>query len=237
MQQRNKKEVNMMKWTKNIIYTYKLTLETGLHIGGIKDTVQIGGTDSPVYKSYKRYDGYDKALKVPVIPGSSIKGKIRSLLELKDNRTSDGKPCQCGTCLICKLFGFGANTDIKEFNHSRLVFRDASPTSDTIKEWDKNEDIIEGGEVKGENNLNRITSHATPRFIERVPAGSEFELEIILSIYDDDNENDLKKKFEEGISLLEDSYIGGSGSRGYGKIKLTPVGEPIVKDEKAYESE
>lgn len=232
-----------MKWLKNIVYNYKIELETGLHIGGLKDTVKIGGTDSPVFKTYKRYEEDGEFRLVPIIPGSSIKGKIRSLLELKHATIYAKKPennrdaIKIGdnwikyetpeSKMIPILFGTGAKDKSEEFNRSRLIFRDSVPTAETIKDWEQNEDIIEGGEVKGENTLNRITSAANPRFIERVPAGSVFDLEIILSIYENDNEEELKKKLEEGIDLLKDSYLGGSGSRGYGKIKIEKKSETI----------
>ena len=231
-----------MKWEKNIIYKYNVILETGLHIGGLNDTVQIGGIDAPVFKTYKNYETHG-TIKVPVIPGSSIKGKIRSLMELKEGHIildstnkSFGSHKSCedpNSCNICKLFGVGANPKSSVFNKSRLIFRDAAPSTETIDNWNKNEDIIEGGEVKGENTLNRITSAANPRFLERVPAGSVFALEIVMTLYDNDDEEELTKKLKEGITLLQDSYIGGSGSRGYGKIRLVEV-DVTTKTEKDY---
>jgi len=164
---------------------------------------------------------------VPIIPGSSIKGKIRSLLELEladitlDEKGNDIKKYNTEEAkLIPKLFGVGANENENKPNLNRLIVRDAYPTQKTAEKWEENEDIIEGGEVKGENNINRITSAATPRFIERIPSASIFELEIILSVYEGDDKDELKNLIEKGIEKLNDSYIGGSGSRGYGKVKI-----------------
>ena len=220
-----------MKWIKNIIYNYTVTLETGMHIGGLKDAVEIGGIDSPVIKIYRKYniDGEEKRIKVPIIPGSSIKGKIRHLLELEESHITDkGEPKQCensNDCNICKLFGRGADDKKQGDNLNRLIVRDAYPTKETVENWEEKEDIIEGGEIKGENTINRITSTANPRFIERVPAESIIELELILSLYENDKEDELKNLIEKGINKLKDSYIGGSGSRGYGKVKVEKIKE------------
>jgi len=232
-----------MRLLKNIIYSYEIELKTGMHIGGTKEAVKIGGVDNPVIRSYKRINEKGNPEYVPIIPGSSLKGKLRSLLDLKDghipkNSKEDIKTCpdakkEDGTpCLICTLFGIGASDKSEEFIRSRLIFRDAYPTDDTLKWWDKSEEIVEGTEVKGENVINRVTSAANPRFMERVPAGSKFEGEIILSIYEGDDEEKLKNKLKEGIELLKDSYIGGSGSRGYGKIefRITSAKEKNAED-------
>lgn len=217
-----------MRLLKNIIYNYEIELKTGMHIGGTKEAVKIGGVDNPVIRSYKKMNEKGNPEYIPIIPGSSLKGKLRSLLDLKDghvpeNSKEDLKKCsgeELKNCLICQLFGVGAKEGSEEFNRTRLVFRDAYPTDDTLGWWNSSEEIVEGTEVKGENVINRITSAANPRFMERVPAGSKFEGEIILSIYEGDDEEKLKNKLKEGIELLKDSYIGGSGSRGYGKVEL-----------------
>ncbi len=210
-----------LSFKKNILIKGKIVCETGLHIGGVAESTEIGGTDNPVI--------IDKLKNVPIIPGSSLKGKIRSLLELeKGLYEEDGKfckyPCDGGINGkedkrdLCILFGKGANEEAK-IGPTRLIVRDAYPTEETINKWKNNEDLVHGTEIKGENWINRITSQADPRFIERVPAGSEFEFEIICSIYEYKDFNRLKMLFE-GMCLLEDNYLGGSGSRGYGKIKF-----------------
>lgn len=231
-----------MKLLKNIIYKYKIELKTGMHIGGIKEAVKIGGTDAPVIRSYKRLNEQKDPEYMPIIPGSSLKGKLRSLLDIKEghiDKNKDIKTCPDAKenggepCPICTLFGIGASDKTKEFIKSRLVFRDAYPTKETMDWWNSTEEIVEGTEVKGENVINRITSTANPRFIERVPAGSKFDGEIILSIYEKDKEEELKAKLEEGIELLKDSYLGGSGSRGYGKIDIN-IENSIEKNAEEY---
>ncbi|MCM8825814.1 MAG: type III-A CRISPR-associated RAMP protein Csm3, partial [Candidatus Omnitrophica bacterium] len=80
-----------------------IKVETGLRIGGSSTGVKIGGVDQPVIS-----DPFGK----PYIPGSSLKGKLRSLIERKENVAfnSEGKHfCQSADeyekCPICKIWG------------------------------------------------------------------------------------------------------------------------------------
>lgn len=217
-----------MQFQENFIISGKIKCETGLHIGGAKETIEIGGIDNIVLR--------DAATKLPFIPGSSLKGKMRSLLELSDPVASknivanNGDPCKCGTCLPCRIFGISASETNKEKikkegmqkGPTRLIVRDAYPTKDTIEKRWKSEDVIQGAEVKYENTLNRITSEANPRPMERVPKNSEFAFEMIFSVYDGEDRKNLKGVFQ-AMKLLEDSYIGGSGTRGYGKIRIEDI--------------
>jgi len=227
-------KTSLNEFQKNIIIEGEIKLKTGLHIGGLKETVKIGGTDNPVILGYMHRD--NNLEEVPIIPGSSLKGKIRSLLELKYAEDIKDEKCegyiQVGNNwikykddelakLIPKVFGTGASESSSEFNKTRIIFRDSFPTEDTLEWWNKKEEILHGTEIKGENTINRITSAATPRFFERVPAGSKFKFEIILSIYKNDPEEKIFKLLKEGFNLLQDSYLGGSGSRGYGKVEIT----------------
>ncbi len=178
----------------------KIEVKTGLHIGGSKETLEIGGLDNPVIRTK---DG-----KV-YIPGSSLKGKIRSLLEQKEGKSSSS-PCECGTCDICKIFGPHKSENITE--PVRIIVRDAYAEGENIKTERKIENIID--RVRG--------TAISPREIERVPAGTKFDFEIIFNVY---KEDDIKliNKFVEGMKLLEDDYLGGSGSRGYGKIEFKEI--------------
>jgi CRISPR-associated protein Csm3 len=105
---------------------------------------------------------------------------------------------------------------------TRVIVRDSHPTTETREKWEMNDDVLHGTEIKGENFLNRITSMATPRFIERVPAGSAFTFEMVFSVFDPSDENRLRLIFE-GMTLLEDNYLGGYGSRGSGKISFADI--------------
>ncbi|HID71425.1 MAG TPA: type III-A CRISPR-associated RAMP protein Csm3 [Thermoplasmata archaeon] len=205
-----------MRFLKNIKIEGKIMCETGLHIGSVVESLKIGGTDAPVVM--------DKLKRVPIIPGSSLKGKMRSLIEFNHElykKEGEVHSCDEKDCHLCVVFGRPAEESKKaKTGPTRLIVRDSFPDDETLKEWERSEDIIDGTEVKAENWINRITSHAKPRFFERVPAGSKFDLEIILSVYEGDGEHENLKLIFEALKLLEDSYLGGSGSRGYGKVKF-----------------
>ena len=221
-----------MQFKENYVISGNIMCKTGLHIGGSKETIEIGGIDNVVLR--------DSVTKLPFIPGSSLKGKMRSLLELNDpvasknivdgNKEDRGKPCDCGKCLPCKIFGVSASNDTKKDEErqkgpTRLIVRDAYPTPETINFWDdlrEMGDVVRGAELKYENTLNRITSMATPRPMERVPKDSEFKFEMVFGVYDDEDIENMEGVFH-AMKLLEDSYIGGSGTRGYGQIKFVDI--------------
>lgn len=205
----------MAKFIGNIIARAKLECLTGLHIGAGKDTAEIGGLDSPVVR--------DPVSRMPYIPGSSLKGKLRSLLEFAEGKVGEGKvhTCAKADCPVCRPFGSSAQEQ-RTCGPTRLLVRDAHPDEETKKRWDKlNTDLLYT-EVKSENFLDRITSAANPRFIERVVKGSRFDLEMIYGVYQMDGRNDLD--YFDGIvtalRLFEDSTLGGHGSRGYGQVML-----------------
>ena len=212
----------------NYIITGKIVCQSGLHIGDSTDGIDIGGSDGPIIRD--AITGY------PYIPGSSLKGKLRSLIELSDIPSSesvianDGNVATDENCISTKLFGLTPN-DIKKIDtdknyQTRIIVRDSQPTEKTIEMWNQYNDLSGGSELKWENTINRITSKATPRNIERVPKGSEFDFEIIFSVYDE-NEFENIIKLLESMKLLENNYLGGSGSRGSGQVKFSNIN--IVK--------
>lgn len=186
-----------------------IELVTGLHIGGGNADVHIGGIDSEVIK-----DAYGN----PYIPGSSLKGKIRSLLELSEgaiNRETPSTKASNPDSLIPVIFG--DMTDI-----TRVLFRDAVLTKESL---DKIQNLmILPTEEKTENSISRTKGTAvSPRNIERVIPGMKFDLEIVVRIFPEkgDKEELIKAKIMSGLALLEKDALGGSGSRGYGKIKFS----------------
>ncbi|WP_299228344.1 type III-A CRISPR-associated RAMP protein Csm3 [Sulfurihydrogenibium sp.] len=217
----------MSKALKGIIkLECKIRVLTGLHIGGSKENVEIGGIDNIVIKVPVLK--LDEAIErdVPYIPGSSIKGKMRALLEWVEKPEGSmqvialenkGEPCNCGRCRVCKLFGAHKNAKTEE--PVRLRVEDFYPTEKTIDMWKK---FLDGDfvEVKVENTIDRIKGTALhPRHQERVIPFSEFTGFIKIRVH----EGDRKELFDtiiRGIQLLEDDYLGGSGSRGYGKVKF-----------------
>ena len=207
-----------MQLIRNYLIRGEIACHTGIHVGGVSESLKIGGTDSPVIMN--RMTG------LPYIPGSSIKGKMRSLLELKHGTPwlmSDGQPhkCEDEKCSLCISFGRSADKQVMS-GPTRLIVRDSHPTKETQELWNDKDDILHGTEIKGENYLNRITSMATPRFIERVPAGSSFGFEMVFAVYEPEDDARIRLVFE-AMTLLEDNYIGGYGSRGSGKITFEKI--------------
>ena len=185
--------------------TAQIRLETGLHIGTSNAFAAIGATDSPVIK--------DPITNLPIIPGSSIKGKMRTLLAKVYNTTLAEKPGDDGE-IISRLFG---NSSDKNYKVGRLIFRDAFLTN----KKDLDSRSVKGyTEVKFENTIDRITAEANPRQIERAIRDSVFGFELIYEVTDKSQaqvEEDFKVILD-GLKLLELDYLGGSGSRGYGKV-------------------
>lgn len=208
-----------MRFLKNVLISGTILCKSGLHLGGLSEGMEIGGIDNIVIRDPKN--------NLPFIPGSSLKGKMRSLIEMSDPEISamvlenGGKPCGCGECRVCKIFGSSAEAG-KEKGPTRLIIRDVFPKEDTILKWNDMEPVVRGAEVKYENVLNRITSEANPRPMERVPRGSEFEFKMVLSLYGEDEGENLATLLE-GMKLLEDNYLGGSGTRGYGAIEFNDI--------------
>ncbi|MED1441504.1 type III-A CRISPR-associated RAMP protein Csm3 [Aeribacillus composti] len=221
-----------MKLLGKLLITGHIEALTGLAIGGSKSDVAIGGIDNNVIKNSEG---------VPYIPGSSLKGKLRSLIEKRFERE---EVCSCGKedCVICTVFGTGLPTKNKNITAgpTRLYVRDAKLNENTKKQMEKKEGIFSNLELtytegKWENQINRLTSKAAhPRQQERVPAGSIFDFNMIYNIL-------TKKDIEyfhqviTALRLLEDDYLGGNGSRGYGRIQFQNV-SILLKTVSDYES-
>lgn len=215
---------------------YKITgtilLQSGLHIGAGKDAVEIGGLDNPIIKN--------PLSSAPYIPGSSLKGKMRSLLEARllaerpDTRKwlESGKPCQCGKrgCPICTIFGVSGSAKKDEaLGPTRILVRDALLT----KEYEELfADAKLPMEIKYENAIDRRTGVANPRPLERVPAGVRFAFNIALRVYKDDPADLLDWVFR-GLRLVELDALGGSGSRGCGEVRFQDI---KVDDEPKYDN-
>lgn len=210
----------------NIILRGKLECLTPLHIGGSKDKFEIGGVDNPVIR--------DPITNYPYIPGSSLKGKLRTLLEfalglVKVDEKGNAGPSEDPQ--ITNLFGAGAEKT--KFGPTRLIVRDAYPDDDTKQLWENVETETPYTEYKAENNIDRMSSKANPRFLERVLKGSRFDVEFVLQVYS--NEEDKgRSNFEKlvtALRLLEDNTLGGGGSRGSGKVKFFFEKPFVVSDE------
>lgn len=206
-----------MKLEKVLKYKGTMQLLTGLSIAGNGNSLNIGGADSEVIKN--------PITGMPYVPGSSLKGKMRSRMELLLGKIGEkGAPCGCGEkdCLVCTIFGAHKNVKAK-CAPTRIIVRDCELTEDSRKKIESMP--LESGsflEVKSENSINREKGTAeSPRFIERVPAGMAFNVEIVLQVFNGDDEKKMKEFIEKALQGVEDSYLGGNGSRGYGQVKFT----------------
>lgn len=208
-----------MKLQRKIFITGEIKALTGLHIGGAKGALDIGGVDLAVIKNPKNE---------PFIPGSSLKGKLRSMLA----REQGSMDVKSDNATIKAIFGTSADEsnasdedDSKAMSITRLLVRDAS-FSHFENEDDMDTDLMETNhtEVKWENTIDRKTGTAgNPRQLERVPAGAIFNFELVYSVFEGDETEKYLKKIVQAMEMLEDDYLGGHGSRGYGQICFKDV--------------
>jgi len=220
-------------WVKGRVFlAYELRALTGLHIGGSAGGIAIGGLDNPVIR--------DPLTNRPYVPGSSLKGKMRSLLEKHYGKEPNRRiaqtwihVCENGEdykiCQVCQVFGVPAELDYGN-TPTRLLVRDLFLS-------DESAELLDGlsldrpyTEIKTEVSIDRISAQANPRSVERVPAGAVFGPgEFVYTIYEGDNLADPKTDVErlavvfEAMNLLEHDYLGGMGSRGSGKVQFENI--------------
>ncbi|MDZ8054611.1 MAG: type III-A CRISPR-associated RAMP protein Csm3 [Aulosira sp. ZfuVER01] len=270
----------------------QLVVETGLHIGGGGENLDIGGLDKPVIR--------DPITQYPYLPGSSIKGKLRSILERllnkPLNRTGGSGTYRyesddlehgfteierlliryegANSCQVSRLFGstgsncwvekeqvelqaleripnsssryiawvneakigrFVENNQaqlntgevVKEFLKvkgrncpARLIIRDCHLLTESAEQLKKVDTGLFMTEWKFENGIDRVTAAANPRQLERVPAGSKFNFELIYTVEDREQAVEDLQNIAIALAILEDDALGGHGSRGYGKVKF-----------------
>jgi CRISPR-associated protein Csm3 len=230
-------ETKQIQLKGRVFVTFDIEAVTGLHIGGSDTGIEIGGVDKTVIR--------DPITNRPYVPGSSLKGKVRSLLEkyggLEQNqRIGQGYIHSCedlgryAKCDVCQVFGVPGERDFA--TPTRLVVRDVplSKRSVEVLEEQARTDLPYT-EVKTEVSIDRVTSAANPRQMERVPAGSVFSrAEMVYTIYDGTDEEgqpiavptedvDRLRTVMEGLQLLEDDYLGGLGTRGSGKVTIQSI--------------
>jgi len=223
-----------LKLVGKLILEGELHCETGLHIGAGKGSLEIGGADNPVVK-----DAFGR----PYVPGSSLRGKLRSLLEqasglavpselvyLSKRKGQEVRIHQSDRPddEICLLFGRnpgrlervgGEAFESGASTPSRLTVYDAPLDPDSISSQMRENLDDELTEVKSENAIDRITSQANPRTLERVPAGARFHVRFVLDVLCEEDKA-LVRRFVEALRLLEDDALGGGGSRGSGRVRL-----------------
>jgi|SRR5580700_1202350 CRISPR-associated protein Csm3 len=217
-----------------LILEGEILCETGLHIGAGKGSLEIGGADNPVVKD---------AFGVPYVPGSTLRGRLRSLLEqssgaavpselvyLSKRRGQEVRIHQSDRPddEICLLFGrnpgrvervSGESGEAGNVTPARLTIYDAPLVVESITPQMRENLDDELTEVKSENAVDRITSQANPRTLERVPAGARFKVRIVLDVLCEEDKP-LAARFVEGLRLLEDDTLGGGGARGSGRVRF-----------------
>src|ERR1041385_6900482 len=223
-----------LKFVGKLILEGEMHCETGLHVGAGKGSLEIGGADNPVVK-----DAHGR----PYIPGSTLRGRIRALLEQStgmavpselvfiSKRKGQGDSIHQGDRPddeICILFGRSPGRMEKvgggdiESNHAtpaRLSVFDAPLLPESITPQVRETLDDELTEVKSENAIDRITSQANPRTLERVPAGARFRVRMVLDILCPED-SVLPAFLAQGLRLLEDDALGGGGSRGSGRVRF-----------------
>lgn len=212
-----------MKLKRITLIEASIELKTGLHIGAGDTEMHIGGIDNPVIKN--------PITNLPYIPGSSIKGKMRSLLEWRSGAVKS-EPLglkdmdKKGVLPILQLFGMSGDAELtddlaREIGPTRLSFWDCELDPEWVNGVKDDNMLLT--EVKSENSIDRISGTASnPRFTERVPAGAKFRFRLSFKQLEQDASG-LLDTVLEGLKLLEYDSIGGSGSRGYGKIAFTNI--------------
>ena len=192
--------------------TGTLEVLTGMHIGGSSAFFAIGAVDSSVVR--------DTFSDQPMIPGSSLKGKMRALLAQKYNdrkHLPDSYSCEDDDPRILRLFGSAKKNQIQR---SRVLFRDMMLSNmKELREYGLNS----ATEVKFENTISRMTAIANPRQIERVIPHTKFDLSIVYNVQEADEVIPDLQLLAEGMQLLGFDYLGGHGSRGYGKVKFSDL--------------
>jgi len=221
--------ISTLQLTKKIFIEGEIELLTGMHIGGSSLGLSIGGADKVVVRN--------PLTNLPYIPGSSLKGKMRSLLEKShglivpkqnDKKEWVGKLCENPQEDIVQLFGFAADAKDSSDTYAptRLTVRDGSLVNVSELAESEHTDMY-CTEIKTEVSIDRLTSAANPRNFERVPAGARFKLDLVLDIYNVDTSEAADSRADrfvallrEGLQLIEDDYLGGQGSRGYGQVRF-----------------
>ncbi len=222
-----------MKLADIVLIQGKIRLLTGLHIGGGRDTLEIGGIDNPVILHPHTQE--------PCIPGSSLKGKVRSLLEYYHGKVGPGAgPCDCAQpgCPVCRIFGPGAaGKTEKEWKHgpTRAVFRDCQLDPAEL------EKLRTAGlprlEEKTEVSIDRLQGKAAsfgPRTMQRACAGCVFGFELVYRVFEDGpggakQDVDNLAELYRGFKLLTLDALGGSGSRGYGRVEIFDLSQTSVR--------
>lgn len=198
---------NMKTIIDKLVITAELRLLTGMHIGKSNDFAPIGAVDSIVVT--------DPLTKQPIIPGSTLKGKLRTMLAKLETDGPVLKTHNNDNNEIKRLFG----ATEPEIIESRLQFYDIFLSN--AEELEKKETDLLYTEIKFENTINRTSAVAMPRQLERVPAGAKFAFKLVYNLEDETNYKEDIENLAKALKMIQLDYIGGSGTRGYGKVAFS----------------
>ncbi len=206
-----------------VFFRMDIEAVTGLHIGGAGADLEIGGVDKTVIR--------DPLTNQPYIPGSSLRGKMRSQMEkllglpvewpiarVKIHVCEDKEQFEKnGGCPVCTVFGVPA--ELPFATPTRLVVRDVHLSKASVEAFKDAHTVLDFAELKVEVAIDRVTSQANPRTMERVPAGAVFgPAEMVFNIHQIPQDFDRLGIVLQALQAVEDDYLGGNGSRGYGKV-------------------
>lgn len=219
-------ETKQIKLLGHVTISGEIEALSGLHIGGTADSIDKGGIDHPVIKN--------PVTNEPYIPGSSLRGRMRSLIEKKFGNPlfpmtpevwmemyddlNDARKSQ-----VCRIFGNSKSTPGLP---SLLNVRDALYTKKTKDRY--MDHGLPVTEAKMEIAVDRITAHALPRTIERVPAGARFDFSIVYKVQHDASWSDSLKNVSEDLKIIlwalqeieTHDGLGGNTARGHGQVKF-----------------
>ncbi len=199
----------MNKINGKIIFEGRIKVVTGMHIGGPSEFAAIGSVDNIVIK--------DPLTKLPIIPGSSLKGKMRYLLSRYQSDTDFVKKIDDENEEAKRLFGCSSKETL---TIARLQFFDLFMNKNSVEKLQNADTDLYVTEIKFENTISRLTGIANPRQQERVPAGAEFDFKLVYNIEDINEMKEDMANLQECMELLELDYLGGHGTRGYGRVRF-----------------
>ena len=205
-----------LKLLKHLQVQGSIRNRSNLRVGGSDPGIGIGEVDNPVIR--------DPVSGVPYIPGSSLKGKLRSLLEYRHGKVGErGLPCGCALddCPVCTLFGPHMRPN-HALGPTRLLVRDAFMTEESRTRLEPLTELgMQYAALKTENSIDRRTGRAlNPRSQEVIPPGCDFEFRISIRIFEGDNEAQFQVWLREALDLMSSEALGGGGSRGYGWVDI-----------------
>lgn len=210
---------------------FEILALTGLHIGGQESSIAIGGKENVIVR--------DPLTSRPYIPGSSLKGKMRSLVEQHGEDIEQNWPIARGRvqihackeraayaqCSLCQLFGIPAPSSERWFCQTRLRVSDTFLSTESEARLRLADTDLPYTEVKSEAAIDRVTAAAVPRTVERVPAGAAFgPARMGLFFYEGDDRDQMLNLLLQGMELVEADYLGGGGSRGSGRVAFRQIG-------------